>query len=85
MNLAHLRVVTHAENMQNRNQPEDRCYLGHAKERTTKGALVCKVCRMDALRRWRAAHPDEARAVYRASKAAARRRGEGPTRDPAGA
>lgn len=58
VNLDHLRPVTHAANMRNLKQPRDRCKKGHQKKLSAKtGRYNCIVCSVDAVRRWRKAHP----------------------------
>ena len=62
INLEHLRCVTHQENCANRKEPRrTHCHLGHEKDE--KG--VCRICRYAGVKRWRAAHPEDARRVYR--------------------
>ena len=57
VNVEHLRVVTHAENCSNRVRPIGVfCIYGHVKVNR-----VCRVCNYLRVKKWRAAHPEEAR------------------------
>jgi len=76
----HLQAVTHAANKALSRNVKTHCINGHPYDEqntgyTNKGDRLCKACRYEAIKRWRANHPEEARMVGRESKANWRSKG----------
>ena len=76
----HIQAVTHTNNMALTTNTKTHCINGHPYNEentryTGKGARLCKVCRYDAIKRWRQNHPEQAREVYRLDKAQYRAKG----------
>ncbi len=68
----HLRAVSHRVNLLNSDVPRRRvgglCKYGHRIGSDQTGAPVCKVCRYEGIKRWRAAHKEQSRSIDAAAK-----------------
>jgi hypothetical protein len=77
----HLQAVTKQINQALRAVARRHCPKGHPFDeantysRPNQSGRTCKKCRYEAIKRWRAKHPEEAREVYRRDKAQWRAKG----------